>query len=420
MRNKNQAIGPIVGCLLVMLCVGIIYLWSVFKSSVTASFHWDGSAAKMVSSYMIMAFVVGCLLGGILTDKKGPRFTCFTGIILFSLGVGLTALLTEKTVGLINLTYAVMGGLGSGLVYNACIPCAQKWMPGKRGFASGLASSAFGLSTVVFTPLSKMLMTKFTDEVTGLVNFTPVFLTLACVFFVLGLAGCFLIRLPETAPDATSDAATVSTGKDYTTAQAMKTVPYWCLFAALFFINGTWNLTVPLIYDLGMERGLTAAAATFAVSFTGIPNAAGRLLMATVSDKFGRVPTLVLLAIVTAAAAILMIVVGGYWYIVVVAVIAFAYGGPCAVNAAFCTDLFGAKHAGTNYGVIMLALGLSSVVFNTISNKLLDGAVTPTFLMAAVTALITVALMLIMQQYQKKNEKEQYQKKNMSEKACNC
>ena len=103
-----------------------------------------------------------------------------------------------------------------------------------------------------------------------------------------------------------------------------------------------------MIYDLGVERGLTAAAATFCVSFTGIPNAAGRLIMAAISDRLGRTLTLSILSLLTLAGALLMTFVGGYAYIVVVALIAFAYGGPSAINAAMSTDFFGARNSGTN------------------------------------------------------------------------
>ena len=88
-------------------------------------------------------------------------------------------------------------------------------------------------------------------------------------------------------------------------------------------------------------------------------------------------------------------------YIIVIALLAFAYGGPSALNAAMSTDFFGAKHSGTNYGVIMLALGLSSIVFNAISANVLNGAVRPTFILGAVTALIPILLMLVLNHYKK-------------------
>ncbi|MCC8356353.1 MAG: MFS transporter [Oscillospiraceae bacterium] len=398
-RNMNP-LPAIIGALVVQLCVGILYLWSVFKTPIVTAFNWNASAAGMVSSYMIFAFVFGNLIGGFINDKKGPKLPCCLGVSLVSLGVGLTSLLTEKTISLIYVTYAVMGGLGSGFAYGACISCIQKWLPHRRGLASGLACGAFGLSTVVFTPLSNALMNIFTTD--GVVNFTPVFLILAGVFAVLGLIASSFVSLPseEYIKSLNLPEKAVSGGENYTLGQSMKQPAFWCLFFSIFFINGTWNLCVPLIKDLGMARGLAESAAIACVSFTGITNALGRIIMSTLSDKLGRTRTMHVLSALTFVGAVLMTFITGYGYFATIAIIAFAYGGPSAVNAALCTDLFGAKHSGTNYGVAMLALGFSSIFFNWVSNNILKATVenvTSTFVMGAVTALIPVVLMIIIQ-----------------------
>ncbi len=399
-KSNNKPLPAIIGALVVQLCVGILYLWSVFKTPIVTAFNWNASAAGMVSSYMIFAFVFGNLIGGFINDKKGPRLTCFLGVILFSLGVGLTAFLTEKTISLIYVTYAVMGGLGSGFAYGACISCIQKWLPHRRGLASGLACGAFGLSTVVFTPLSNALMNVFTTD--GVVSFMPVFLILAGVFLVLGLIASSFVSLPgeDYIKSLNLPEKAVSGGENYTLGQSMKQPAFWCLFFSIFFINGTWNLCVPLIKDLGMARGLTESAAIACVSFTGITNALGRIIMSTLSDKLGRTRTMHVLSALTFVGAVLMTFITGYGYFATIAIIAFAYGGPSALNAALCTDLFGAKHSGTNYGVAMLALGFSSIFFNWVSNNILKATVenvTSTFIMGAVTALIPVVLMIIIQ-----------------------
>lgn len=409
MKTKNAAIAPIIGCLIINICVGILYLWSVFKTPIMTSFSWSKDAATMVSSYMLFSFVAGNLIGGFINDKKGPRLVATIGVIMFSLGIGLTGLLTPDTIGWMNLTYCVLGGLGSGFAYGACISCVQKWLPHRRGLASGMAVSAFAFSTVIFTPVSQALMKSHTVD--GIVNFKPVFLTLAAVFLVAGIIGTLLVKLPDAAYIKALPAAPVSTkvftGKNYTLAQAMKTLPFWCIFLELLFINGTWTLSIPLIKNLGMQRGLTEAAALLVLSITGIFNAGGRLIMATLSDKIGRTTTIIVLSVLTFIGAVLMILnVQGAGFIIAICIIAFGYGGPASVNAAITTDFFGPKNSGTNYGVAMLALGFSSVLFNTISSKVLQGDPTKTYIMAACTAIIPIIMMLIINKRLKKMKSE--------------
>jgi MFS family permease len=108
---------------------------------------------------------------------------------------------------------------------------------------------------------------------------------------------------------------------------------------------------------------------------------------------------------ITLVGALLMTFITGYGYFATIALIAFAYGGPSAVNAALCTDLCGPKNSGTNYGVAMLALGFSSIFFNFVSGTILHATVenvTSTFIMGAVTAVIPVFLMLYIKGYLKK------------------
>lgn len=413
MKNRKSPWISIIACLVVQLCVGILYLWSAFRSNIVAAYGWTPSAATMVSSYMLFAFVFGNLIGGIINDRKGPKLTCFLGVALFSVGVILSAFV--KTAGLFYLTYAVMAGLGSGFGYGACISCIQKWLPHKRGLASGLACGAFGLSTVVFTPVSNALMNANMNEA-GIVNFVPVFLTLGIVFAVLGFVACLFVSLPseEYIAGLKIPAKAASSNVNFTLGQAIKQPAFWALFFSIFFINGTWNLCVPLIRDLGIVRGLSVEMAIACVSFTGITNAAGRLIMAWLSDKIGRTNAMYILCGLTLLGAILMTFIGGMGYFVTIAIIAFAYGGPSALNAALSTDLFGPKNSGTNYGVAMLALGFSSIFFNWVSSTFLHASVdvntmsavgiNSTFIMGAITAVIPVFLMLYINHYLKKRD----------------
>ena len=204
MKKQQTPVLPVIGCLIINLCVGILYLWSVFRENIVVSFAWDPAAAKMVSSYMLFAFVAGNLIGGFINDRKGPRLTAMLGVILFSAGIFSTAFLTPGSIAWIYLTYCVLGGLGSGFAYGACISCLQKWLPHRKGLASGLSVSAFAFSTVIFTPVSNALMNA--NRVEGVVQFKPVFRIRGGVFFVAGMIGTLCEPagrgIPQKAPQA--------------------------------------------------------------------------------------------------------------------------------------------------------------------------------------------------------------------------
>ena len=400
MKNSGNGklIASIVGCLLVQLCVGILYLWSVFKSSAIDFYGWADSSVNMVASIMLFCCCFGNLVGGILIDKIGPKKVSIMGCCLFGGGILLASFLpASASIWLFYLTYCLIAGLGSGFAYGAAISCLQKWLPHRRGLASGLAVSAFGFSTVIFSPVSSALL--------GVMTLPATLRTLAIVFLIVGLVACMFISLPdESYLKGLNLPAAATAARNLTLGQAIKTAPFWLLFLSIFFINGTWNMLTPLINGLGLERGLSASMAVLTVSLTGLTNAIGRLSMATISDKIGRGNALYILGVLMAVCALCLIFAPGYFYMVVVLVTAFAYGGPSAINPAFSTDFFGPKYSGSNYGVIMLALGFSSVFFNAISNSMYaaTGAYTLTFIMGAVTAVISIVLTWIIVRLQKK------------------
>ena len=156
-------------------------------------------------------------------------------------------------------------------------------------------------------------------------------------------------------------------------------------------------MLTPLIKGLGIERGLSEGVAVLCVSLTGITNAAGRLLMASLSDKLGRIITLLLMCATTLTSALLLIFVGEYAYLAVVLLTAFAFGGQAAISPATSTELFGSKYSATNYGLLMMSLGFSSMLFNAISNALYSatGSYATTFLMGATTAVLAGAAFLL-------------------------
>lgn len=397
--SRSKLLRAVVGCLVVQLCVGILYLWSVFKQSTITHFGWENGAVNLVASYMLMGFCLGSLVGGILQDRIGPKPVCIAGVTLFGGGIfAASTLPASAPILLFYLTYCLIAGMGTGFAYGSVLSCIQKWFPHKRGFATGLAASAFGFSTVVFSPVISALLSNMALPST--------LRTLSIIFLSVGLLACTQISLPDKAylDSLNLPTAAVSGVESKTLSQAIRMLPFWLLFAGAFLYNGTWNMLTPLIKGLGVERGLSEAAAVMCVSLTGITNAAGRLLMSSLSDKLGRVTTLTILCAMTLASALLLIFVGGPLYLVVVLVTAFAFGAQAAISPATSTDFFGPKYSATNYGVIMLSLGLSSVTFNAISNALYaaSGNYTSTFIMAAVTAVLAAVAFLLIDRLNKK------------------
>ena len=90
MKNKEFKIGPVIACIITMLCVGIVYMWNVFQQPVMDYFGWEKTAVSFISAVNLFAFSAGIFLGGVIVDRKGPRIVNMLSGILFFAGLFLS------------------------------------------------------------------------------------------------------------------------------------------------------------------------------------------------------------------------------------------------------------------------------------------------------------------------------------------
>lgn len=382
--TKNRYIVLVSG-MLIQFCAGIIYMWSVFKNPVAEHLSWNADAAAFTSSIMLAAFVLGILFGGRLQDKYGPRPITAAGGILISAGMLATAFVPVSVPWLIYITYGAFAGFGVGFVYTCTVSTVQKWFPDKRGFATGMIVSAFGLSLVAFAPLARCFLAELGVPVT--------FIIFAAAFFVICVPCSFFVRNPQNIGAAKAGSA--GGQKQFKTSEMLKTKIFYLLAGSMFFLLPAYFILNPLLITLGTGRGLTEDTALFGVMITGIASAAGRLVVSWVSDKTGRKKAVLGIAVLTILSVLIMTVAQGVMFLVCVALIAFAFGGSSGVYAAFTAENFGTKYAGTNFGCVMLAFGLSALLSPAISNVIAaDGDYTFSFILAAATSLVAFVLVL--------------------------
>ncbi|HNX15062.1 MAG TPA: OFA family MFS transporter [Oscillospiraceae bacterium] len=378
---KNRYLVLAFGMVL-QLCAGIIYMWSVFKGPVATYLTWDAAAAAITSSIMLAAFVLGIIFGGRLQDKFGPAPVALLGSVLLGLGMILSSFVPASAPWLIYVFYGVIGGFGVGCVYTTTVSVIQKWFFDKRGFATGMMVGAFGLSLVLFAPVTKTLLAGW--------GVPKTFLAIGITFLVICSVCSLFLANPEVKPQAGS---AQSTQKQFTTKEMLKTKEFYLLTLSLFFVLPAYFILNPLFMSLGVERGLTENMAAVGVMITGIASAGGRLFTSWYSDYVGRKAGIMTISILTLAASLGMIVAQNVVFLICLAVIAFCFGGAASVFAATAADLFGTKHIGLNYGLVMIGFGASALIFPIISSKLAaTGVFTYSFIVAAVTCAITLVL----------------------------
>ena len=373
--------------MVIQLCAGTLYMWSVYKEPVADHLDWTMTASGLTSSFMLVGFVAGILIGGRLMDIVGPKKMCIVGSLTMAIGILISSQVTSDYPQLIYLTYGIIGGFGVGTVYTCTVSPIQKWFFDKKGFATGLMVGAFGFSLVIFTPLAEFLLSS--------IGVPSTFEAIGIAFLIICVAASLFLGNP---PEGyvTSKAPAAAARKQYMPKDMLRTRTYYLITFSMFFLLSAFFVLIPLIKTLGVERGLSNELAVLAVMLTGVCSSVGRVAITWISDNIGRMSSLFLIIFFTLAGVIMVIFAQNLMYIVCLALIAFGYGGSAGIYATLTADHFGTKNMGSNYGYVMLGFGASALMFPFLSTMV---SLTLTFTMCAVTCVASLVCVLLLRKY---------------------
>src|SRR5438128_12356967 len=146
--------------LLGLACMVVIsspqYVWTLFTQPLMGSLHASLAQIQITFSLLIVVQTFLSPCQGFLVDKFGPR-------ALLSLGGALTGLswvlaARASTLAGLYLTYGLLGGIGTGIVYVGVIGHMVQWFPDRRGLATGLVAAGYGIGALLTTfPIAAVL-----------------------------------------------------------------------------------------------------------------------------------------------------------------------------------------------------------------------------------------------------------------------
>ena len=280
----------------IQVLTGLPAAWGVFQQPVMEEYGLSEQGAGYAFGILIAAFGVGCVLGGFLQDRHGPRCAGLWGTALLCGGFFAAGLLPPGSAEAFFLAFSIPAGLGTAFLYPSIQSCAQKWYADRKGLATGVIGGAVGLSGAFLTVFVRTAVRGFW-VVQGI---RGAFWALGAVTLPVCLVGSLLLQDP---PQTGQPQKPQENGKntiDLAPRQMLRTKQYWLCAGAVCFSTPAVLLFSPIILKLGMERGLEEQAALWSVVLGSVGSAAGRLLMPLLSDRIGRRPTDMLLFAVSA------------------------------------------------------------------------------------------------------------------------
>ena len=348
----------------IQVLTGLPAAWGVFQQPVMEEYGLSEQGAGYAFGILIAAFGVGCVLGGFLQDRHGPRCAGLWGTALLCGGFFAAGLLPPGSAWAFFLAFSIPAGLGTAFLYPSIQSCAQKWYADRKGLATGVIGGAVGLSGAFLTVFVRTAVRGFwiVQGIRG------AFWALGAVTLPVCLVGSLLLQDPPQTGQTQKPQENGKNTIDLAPRQMLRTKQYWLCAGAVCFSTPAVLLFSPIILKLGMERGLEEQAALWSVVLGSVGSAAGRLLMPLLSDRIGRRPTDMLLFAVSAGLSAGFAFAQGWGVVACYAGLTFCYSALAAVLPALSTDLFGFPHAGVNYGFLALGQSVGSLAFPFAAN----------------------------------------------------
>ena len=380
-RNRKVVL---IGAALAASITGAIYMWSVFSTALSQEQGWTLSSVTLAYSLMLGVEGFSSIASGFLQRRFSSRGLLFCGGMLLSAGWFLTSFAQE--IWQLYLAFGLIGGLGSGAVYNVAISLVAKWFPDKRGTANGICVALVGVTPFIFAPLSNFLISSLSIsaslQVCGLI-FASVFV--AVLFLVddpaqnrpttVGQSEASGQSEAEGKPDTCGQSATGGRPKapsqplagrfEMTTGEVVKSPLFYVIWLLFMLCVCAGAMIISVSSDVGQKMaGLDAAQAAAIVGLIPLASTAGRFGVGAISDRIGRYPTIIISLICTAVAMLVLfpLAKGAILFTMAAFVLGFFYGGFMAVFPSLCGDAFGNLNFGSNYALLFTAITAASFI----------------------------------------------------------
>lgn len=372
---------PVFGAVLIQLCLGSLYAWSVFTKPLVEA-GWTKADTQWVFSLQIVSFAAAMVLGGKLMGKLGPRKLSMLGGLILGAGYLLAGLLGSTNMLVLLFGVGLVAGAGAGFGYVVPIAVSMRWWPDKKGLITGVAVAGFGFGALFWIKIASEW-----GNLLGKIGLSGTFLTYGVAYAVLVGIGAVWMRFP---PDGWSPAgftaqASGAAGQGPTLAGGaiLKTIQYYLIFICFAATSGAGLMSIGLmkLYPMealqaaGMGKEAAGAVAGTAMGvFFALANGFGRIAWGFISDKTGRKTALVVMSAVQGVMVLLFPYMAGNTGLLYLAatIIGFNYGGGFALFPTLTADVFGAQVVGRNYPIMFIAYGIGGLFGPILGGKLGD------------------------------------------------
>jgi MFS transporter, OFA family, oxalate/formate antiporter len=341
------------------------YVWALFTQPLTSALGSTLAELQITFSILIVVQTFLSPWQGVLVDRFGPRLLLSIGVVITGFSWVLAA--QVSTLPALYLTYGLLGGVGTGIVYVGVIGHMVQWFPDKRGLATGLVAAGYGVGALLTTfPIAAVL--RESSYQTALTRF-------GFIFAGAGVLAAQGLRRPDAIAQmewnrARSVAGPAAITRDVAPAQMLATPIFWLMFMMMTMMSTTGLMVTSQMgaftRDFGMAGVLVYGLPVLplALSIDRVTNGATRPLFGWISDRFGRENTMLVAFGLEGTAMTLWLLTrhNPVLFVLLSGLVFFGWGEIFSLFPSTLTDTFGTTHATANYGCLYIAQGVGSVL----------------------------------------------------------
>ncbi len=117
------------------------YVWTLFTKPLGSALNAPAAGIQVTFSILIVLQTFFSPFQGWLVERFGPRWLISAGCALTGLSWVLAS--QVETLWGLYLTYGMLGGIGTGIVYIGVVGQMVRWFPDQRGLAAGVVAAGY-------------------------------------------------------------------------------------------------------------------------------------------------------------------------------------------------------------------------------------------------------------------------------------
>jgi MFS transporter, OFA family, oxalate/formate antiporter len=361
----NRWIQLLLGLVAMMAISSPQYVWTLFTGPLNQKLGTTLPQLQVTFSLLIVLQTFFSPFQAYLVDRFGPKLLISVGAIM-SGGSWLLAAHADSLM-MLYITYGVIGGFGTGIIYVGIIGLMVRWFPDRRGLATGIAAAGYGFGAFFTSfPIDSMIKSS---------GYEHTLVVWGVIQAVIGVAAALGLRTPpENYRPEGYDPATVQlemqSRRSFTPKEMLTNPIFYLLFIMMAMMSTSGLMVVSNVGPFANEFKVAGvlvlgmAALPLSLTLSRVTNGLTRPFFGWVSDHIGRESTMALAFSLEAVAILVLFafIDNPAMFVVLTGLVFFGWGEIFSLFPSTLTDTFGPKFAATNYGFLYIAQGVGSIL----------------------------------------------------------